>query len=330
MNAAPWTLEDYGRFERGLLAFVALAASGLAALHLRSEVARDIGALRPVRAVVLPRDGGIVVIAQWEPAERRLKALALPADTAVDASMARTLGQVPRAAASRRAALAVTEALFKGKGALLSLPHWVEAELPGRTMAAPDFILAAAEGAARRWTLSAEAAWRLSFAAARVASQGRSDLSAYDLLLLAAETLRCADVAPAAPAGRRTRERFEPAAEGLEELKARFLGDEPAPAGSAPTAEVLNATGRAGLALDATKVLRWRGVDVVQFANSDDVRRSSLVIDRTGRRREAEQVRRALGLRTRVLTMPDPSRLAQVSVLVGDDFSPSVAEKRIE
>lgn len=320
--SAPWALEDYERLERGLLAAVVLAAGLACALDLSSPVSADLRAGRPVRALVLAKKAGFSLAVQWEARERSLKALALPASTAVDASAGSTLGEVAAAAPPRAAASSV-EALFKGKSGLFPVPHWLRWDFAGRDLAPEDFVLALAGGAARNWLGQPAAYLGLPALAWRLSRPGRSDLSAYDVLLLGLEVLRARSLAPAAPAGRTVKGRFVCAPDGLEALKTSFFaGAGPAASDAAPTAEVLNATGRAGFALSATKVLRWRGVDVVNFANAAESRRTSLVIDRTGRREEALKASRALGLTGPVLTMPDASRLAQATVIVGDDFKP--------
>jgi LytR cell envelope-related transcriptional attenuator len=93
--------------------------------------------------------------------------------------------------------------------------------------------------------------------------------------------------------------------------------------GSRTVVEVLNATGRGGLARIATRVLRRAGIDVVSYGNADaDAGRgdSTRILVRRGDRAAGERVRRALLVGT-VLVRPDSTRLVDVSVLLGADFA---------
>lgn len=86
------------------------------------------------------------------------------------------------------------------------------------------------------------------------------------------------------------------------------------------TAEIFNASGKAGLASQAKKVLRLQGVDVVVAGNSDAPEGRTLVYDRTGRHEDAETVRRMLGCRSALaVTRIDPKRMVDVSVMLADD-----------
>lgn len=89
-------------------------------------------------------------------------------------------------------------------------------------------------------------------------------------------------------------------------------------------AEVLNASGRPGLARTGTRVLRESGIDVVYFGNApaasaslDSTRIVVLRGDGSGARR----VREILGV-GQVVTELDPDRLLDVRVLLGADFAP--------
>ena len=67
--------------------------------------------------------------------------------------------------------------------------------------------------------------------------------------------------------------------------------------------EVLNASGKPGLAKIATRLLRQAGIDVVAFGNA------------------ADRVRAALGV-GRVTVQLDSTRLLDASVFLGADFAP--------
>jgi hypothetical protein len=91
--------------------------------------------------------------------------------------------------------------------------------------------------------------------------------------------------------------------------------------------EVLNAAGRPGLARLATERLRDRGFDVVFYGNAGEFGRArTAVIDRVGRPEGAREVAAALGAGD-VTSQPDPSRLVEVSVVLGEDWPPPVAPR---
>lgn len=96
----------------------------------------------------------------------------------------------------------------------------------------------------------------------------------------------------------------------------------PPPGADGPTivVEVLNTTGRSGLARMATMRLRERGIDVVSFGNASEPLDSTLLVVRRGDERGAERVRRALGL-GRVLVDRDSSLFLDVTVLLGADLA---------
>lgn len=100
----------------------------------------------------------------------------------------------------------------------------------------------------------------------------------------------------------------------------------PGDAGERILVEVLNASGRPGLARVGTRVLRRAGIDVVSFGNAPgaDVPLDStrIVIRRGGGATSVgERIRKALGLGT-VLVRRDTTRLLDASVFLGSDFRP--------
>ena len=95
----------------------------------------------------------------------------------------------------------------------------------------------------------------------------------------------------------------------------------PGDRGPAITVEVLNANGRAGDARVGTRLLRREGIDVVYFGNAGDATLDSTrIIVRRGSRDVGEKVRKALG-RGRVEVQLDSTKLLDVSVLLGADFT---------
>lgn len=104
------------------------------------------------------------------------------------------------------------------------------------------------------------------------------------------------------------------------ELFARLLNvKSSASAVSAPTAEVLNATGKKGMASEVTKVLRSKGVDVVFFGNTSE-RRRTVVFDRLGSIETARRIADLLGCPgAEPVTQVDTKKLVDVTIVLGED-----------
>ena len=88
------------------------------------------------------------------------------------------------------------------------------------------------------------------------------------------------------------------------------------------TVEVLNGTRRQGAARTATRMLRRRGLDVVFLGNADSLADSTRVIARRGDSTRASYVAAALGGGL-VMMQTDTFRRVEVSVILGEDFTPS-------
>ena len=100
----------------------------------------------------------------------------------------------------------------------------------------------------------------------------------------------------------------------------------PQPAAQAPVGrvrvQVLNASGRPGLAREATGLLRDRGFDVVEFGNGKGFPPdTSIVLDRAGRAEMARQVADAVHIR-RIAARPDSNLYLDVTVVLGRDWKP--------
>jgi hypothetical protein len=93
-----------------------------------------------------------------------------------------------------------------------------------------------------------------------------------------------------------------------------------APVRAAGRVEVLNASGRAGLARAATDRLRSGGYDVVFFGNASGFSGDSTVIlDRTGNDAVARAVARYLGVGS-VRTVRDTTLFLDATVVIGRDW----------
>ena len=114
---------------------------------------------------------------------------------------------------------------------------------------------------------------------------------------------------------------------GLVALAACRRGNEapgfaiPGDEGSRILVEVLNASGKPGLARAGTRLLRRAGIDVVNFGNAPTEIDSTRILVRRGSVTAGEQVRRVLKV-GKVVLRPDSTKLLDVSVLLGTDFSP--------
>ncbi|MXW09676.1 MAG: LytR family transcriptional regulator [Gammaproteobacteria bacterium] len=92
--------------------------------------------------------------------------------------------------------------------------------------------------------------------------------------------------------------------------------------------EVLNAGGVAGMAREATEVLRDGGFDVVEFGNADAFDRdSSVVLARLGRVDLASMVADALAIST-YENEADSTAYVDVTVLLGSTWNPAILIER--
>jgi hypothetical protein len=89
------------------------------------------------------------------------------------------------------------------------------------------------------------------------------------------------------------------------------------------TVEVLNGTRRQGAARTATRMLRGEGIDVVFLGNSDSAAGATRVIARRGDSERARYVGSVLGA-GKVMVETDTFRRVDVSVILGDDFRPTL------
>lgn len=85
---------------------------------------------------------------------------------------------------------------------------------------------------------------------------------------------------------------------------------------------VLNASGKQGLAAKVKDFLRNRGFDVVEIGNNDVLLNRSQVIDRLGDTKSAKEVAYALGINdSLVISQPDSNMYLRASIIIGDDFA---------
>jgi hypothetical protein len=201
----------------------------------------------------------------------------------------------------------------------LSRPRfWAEAELPAGAGPAdsPRAIRGWLAGTPRG-VLFAVDAWR-AVAAARGSGLPRSP-SLYDATLLAWEVYR---LKPSA-----VRAAWLPGGPSARPFLEQVLGGT---AGPPPpeivTVEVLNASGEPGVAMRATKLLRLRGLDVVEFGNAQGAEASTQFVDRTGRPETARRVAESLGCPDpEIVTRVESSPRAAVAAVLGRDWQTCTA-----
>jgi hypothetical protein len=90
------------------------------------------------------------------------------------------------------------------------------------------------------------------------------------------------------------------------------------------TVEVLNASGRPGLARHGTLALREAGLDVVAFGTADTSVDTTVVLVRRGNRDAGERVASAIGEAT-IRMAPDSIPRVDVTVLLGRSFKVKTA-----
>ena len=196
-------------------------------------------------------------------------------------------------------------------------PDWVK-QLPG--LPQPELELAAAGPAPedaselRRAVVDRPGGPRFFWTAAPWVRQAARTAGAYGAALLALEAYRLA------PAG--VRLVWIPAAELRPKLSERLLGREPPAAEpSSLRVEVQNASGEPGVALAATKVLRWLHVDVIDYGNAALAQEATLVVDRAGRPQDARRAGELLGCPDlEVWTRLESPATAPVAVVLGRDW----------
>lgn len=83
--------------------------------------------------------------------------------------------------------------------------------------------------------------------------------------------------------------------------------------------EVFNGSTHRHLAWDVTKMLRQKGVDVVNWGNYEASQQTTLVVDRTGNVRAAQVVAACLK-KAEVISRIDRRRLVDVTVILGENY----------
>jgi hypothetical protein len=294
--------EESVRAERALTAGIMLLVAAAAWLQWHSPAAARLRAGKPWTVWVAfdaPGQDSRLHLALLDPSRRTADLVYVPGKTETPDPEDDAAGAAKDRAEAAREELAPLLHIDEGEESTRFI------YVPSAPSEEPDAALAAAQripDLVRRLALSP--------------SGVRTDLGAFDRLVLALELARLG------------RDGLRPAwlPEDVNEKRA-FLGrlgaGRPEPREGAITVEVLNASGARGIALNATKVLRLGGADVVSSGNAAEPRSGTVIYDRAGEIENALAVRRMLGCGSaKVVTQTSAKRLVEVTLLLADDCAP--------
>ncbi|OGR43441.1 MAG: hypothetical protein A2X28_00930 [Elusimicrobia bacterium GWA2_56_46] len=285
-----------------------LAAGGLVTLslvlaHYFSPVSRRLAAGEDVKLVLLNRERPMLFV--YHPFSRTVNAIRMPGKAARGGSAYQRAGEVLKlfpedGSAPRNGGLADTGSPEN--------PAYIEAE----TSELDSF-----EDLIGNWRARPERLLRLGRYLCELKRSEASNLSAYEMTLLALELIRL-------KASDLIKEDFEktPAREAF----AAESGPGPLPGGAAqaPAAarlEILNASGKKDLAGSVTRYLRKRGFDVINFGTYGSVERQTKIVNCSDSIEAARLVRDALGLGgLEIYSKADRRGIVQVRVILGSDF----------
>ena len=291
------------RAERWILAALIAVLLGLIALDMNSRVAAQLRTDEPwmARLALSPgaSAGSPLYLVRYDWNRRMLHLIRLPPPP-------RRVRRIRHATNEESAEMTVAQSTMTLTFEEAPLLRWTSAPMAASSVDGLKSWIAGRPQGLRFWTLAARLAPRL-----RRDTGGRIGL--YDTYVLARELYRL-------PA-RRIR-RHQPAGEAdLASLLAR-LEDRAVrpPSGPLPVA-VLNASGEAGVALQVTKVLRWRGLDVVDFGTATTASPTTRLIDHGATDGEIAFVLRLLGCgELDVDDGPDAGRRERLTIVLGSDF----------
>jgi hypothetical protein len=310
--------------QRGLALALLAAVLGVAVVERASPLASRVRAGAPWPFWLAVREPGRAAppsfhLGVYHPVRRVLVLIHVPETAKLQGKLtaARAYADALRATDDAAAAARAVEDLAQIKLSALS-PEPLNWEGAGRlelALEAGDDEEEAAVSAARALKergRSPRSLWPL----ARRAASGllKGDKAAADALLLTLE-LRRTPLESLQPA---LLPDDAPAASFL--ARAFAASPEPRADDKAIVVEVLNGTDSAGLAAQAAKVLRLRGVDVMALGQAPRPRSRTVVYDRIGDFERAARVRAALGCPTAIAaTRIDPLRGVDASVELGGD-----------
>lgn len=278
-----------------VLAAGGLIVSALSAAHYLSPIARRLAAGSEVDLVLL--GGGSPVLFVYHPFSKTVNAVRLPGRTARAGSAYQRAGEVLKA--------------FYGPGAPVREPAYLEV---------PETDPDAFEGVLNNWRARPAVLAALVRRLYELKRTGATNLSSHDLALLALELSRMnsSDL---------IREDLDRVRSSVRPGPAETEGT-PAQVPQAVRLEVLNASGRKDLAVLATKFLRAKGFDVINFGTYGGAQKATRIESCPENIEAARGVRDALGLGgLEIYSRPGQPAIAQVRIILGADFDAVKIEK---
>lgn len=310
--------------QRGLALVMLAGALSVAVVERRSPLASRIRANAPWPFWLSVREPGRAAAPElhlgvYNPMRRTLVLIRIPQTTKLEGKLtaARAYTDALRATDDEASASRAVEDLAQIKMSGLSLEA-ISWEGAGRLSLAleadeeDDEPAVAAARALKARGRSLRALWSL--ARRGLAGLLKGDAAAADALFLTLE-LRRTPLEALEPA-------LLPDDAAAPGFLARAFAAQPEPRGDekAVVVEVLNGTDASGLAAQAAKILRSRGVDVMSLGPTPRPRSRTVVYDRTGDFERAARVRAALGCPSAIAaTRIDALRGVDASVELGDD-----------
>lgn len=169
--------------------------------------------------------------------------------------------------------------------------------------------------------LAARAAWTYLAAG----HDRRTNLTPAEFLLLSLELsqIEAADFAVKLPPAKRERKTKTPAAlpaAQVEDMAPLAVKDRPI------VVEILNASGKRGLALALTQYLREQNekgllrVDVLQYDNYPSLQEESAIVDYSGRLVQVKQLSRAIGVNSEIKSETNANAICDTRIILGKDF----------
>lgn len=153
----------------------------------------------------------------------------------------------------------------------------------------------------------------------------RTNLTPAEFLLLSLELsqIEAADFAvklPPAKRGRKTKTPTAQPAAQVEDMAPLAVKDRPI------VVEILNASGKRGLALALTQYLREQNekgllrVDVLQYDNYPSLQEESAIVDYSGRLVQVKQLSRAIGVNSEIKSETNANAICDTRIILGKDF----------
>ena len=153
----------------------------------------------------------------------------------------------------------------------------------------------------------------------------RTNLTPAEFLLLSLELskIEAADFAVKLPPAKRGRKAKTPSAQSVplvEDMAPLAVKDRPI------VVEILNASGKRGLALALTQYLREQNekgllrVDVLQYDNYPSFQEESSIVDYSGRLVQVKQLSRAIGVNSEIKSETNTNAICDTRIILGKDF----------